>query len=183
MNAVHLHRLARALHRKGVPLAPELLLRVVRVFYSSVLPLGAEIGEGTQLGHGGLGVVIHPEARVGEYCMISHEVTIGGRSGERGAPWIGDGVLLAAGAKVLGPIRIGDGAIVGANAVVVHDVEAGEVVAGVPARAIHASFRAREAFRENMRAHFGVDILGKRSSPRPGELREVGGPGEGEVPA
>ncbi len=159
MNAVDLHRLARGIYRLGIPLVPHLLLRTVRVVYSSVLPIQVEIGDGTQLGHGGLGVVIHRDARIGKGCLIGHQVTIGGRSGHTGAPWIGDGVLLAAGAKILGPIRIGDGAIVGANAVVLHDVAAGDIVAGVPARSLHpSSTGARDAFRHNMQAHFGVDL-------------------------
>lgn len=158
MNAIYLHQVARRLRRAGVPLAPRLLVRAVRLIFSSVLPVEAEIGKGTWLGHGGLGVVIHPESRIGSGCLIAHQVTIGGRSGKVGAPWIGDGVLVAAGAKVLGPIRIGDGAVVGANAVVLHDVAPGDVVAGIPARSLHRrSSSAADAFRKNMAAHFGVE--------------------------
>lgn len=156
MNALDLHRLAHRLHLRGVPLVPDLIRRSIQVVFSAVLPPSAEIGEGTRLAYGGLGVVIHADARIGRKCLIAHQVTIGGRSGTRGAPIVGDGVMIGAGAKVLGPIRIGDGAIVGANAVVLEDVPEGVVVAGVPARRLPPSYRAREAFRREMREHFGV---------------------------
>ena len=158
MNALDLQRMAHRLHRQGVPVVPDLIRRTVQVLFSSVLPPELEIGEGTQLGYGGLGVVIHGEARIGRKCLIAQHVTIGGRSGSTGAPVIGDGVMIAAGAKVLGPIRIGSGAIVGANAVVLKDVEPGAVVGGIPARPLRASPDAREAFRREMREHFGVDL-------------------------
>ena len=164
MNALDLQRMAHRLHKQGIPMVPDLIRRTIQVLFSSVLPPELEIGEGTQLGYGGLGVVIHGEARIGRKCLIAQHVTIGGRSGSTGAPVIGDGVMIAAGAKVLGPIRVGSGAIVGANAVVLKDVGQGEVVGGIPARPLRASSDAREAFRKEMREHFGVEVPALRTS-------------------
>jgi serine O-acetyltransferase len=130
------YRLARRLHLGGVPLLPDLLRKVIYYLHSSFIPYEAEIGEGTELGYDGIGVVIHRGARVGRYCLISQQVTISGRSGIAGVPVIGDYVRIGAGAKVLGNVRIGDFAVIGANAVVLQDVPAGAVVAGVPARVI-----------------------------------------------
>jgi serine O-acetyltransferase len=158
MNALDLQRLAHRLHRGRVPVLPNLLRRAVQVVFSSVLPPELHVGEGTQLGYGGLGVVIHGDARIGRYCLIAQQVTIGGRSGHDGAPRLGDCVLVGAGAKVLGPIAIGDGAVIGANAVVVDDVPAGAVVGGIPARPLATSAAAREAFRREMREHFGIEL-------------------------
>jgi len=158
MDAVDLHRVARTLHRWKVPLGPTAIRRLIRLLYSTILPVEVEIGEGTRFGYGGLGVVIHPETRIGARCLIGQQVTIGGRSGHRGAPWLGDEVLVSPGAKILGPIVIGDGAIIGANAVVLHDVEAGQVVGGIPAKPLRASPTARRAFREEMEKHFGVTL-------------------------
>nr|WP_082342727.1 hypothetical protein [Vulgatibacter incomptus] len=159
MDAVGLHRVAKSLRARGVPFAPDVLRYAIRLLYSSVVPIETEIGEGTHLGYGGLGVVIHPAARIGARCLIGPHVTIGGRSGYTGAPRIGDEVLIAVGARVLGPIVIGDGAIVGANAVVVRDVPPGVVVGGVPARILGPAGRSREAFRAEMKAHFGVELV------------------------
>jgi len=130
------YRLARRLHLRGVPLLPEVLRKVIYYLHSSHIPYEAEIGEGSELGYGGIGVVIHRDAKLGRYCLISQQVTVSGRSGIEGVPVIGDYVRIGAGAKILGDIRIGDFAVIGANAVVLQDVPAGAVVAGVPARVI-----------------------------------------------
>jgi len=136
LDALVLHRAAKGLRRLGVPFIPKVLRKLLLYLHSSYLPLEAEIGEGTQLGYGGLGVVIHPEAKIGKHCLISQEVTIGGRSGMKGAPQIGNYVRIGAGAKLLGPIAVGDFAAIDANAVVLSDVHAGAVVAGIPARQV-----------------------------------------------
>jgi serine O-acetyltransferase len=136
VDAMTFYRLARKLKQRGVPLLPAVLRKAIYYLHSSYIPEDAEIGEGTQLGYGGIGVVIHKAARIGRHCLISQQVTVGGRSGIEGAPVIGDYVRIGAGAKILGNIHIGDFAVIGANAVVVKDVAPGTVVAGVPAKVI-----------------------------------------------
>jgi serine O-acetyltransferase len=133
-DAMTLYRAARKARQLGLPLVPALLRKMNYYLHHSVVPPGAEIGEGTTLGYGGLGVVIHEDARIGRHCLISQQVTIGGRSGREGVPAIGDYVRIGAGAKILGNVRVEDFAVVGANAVVTKDVRRGAVVAGVPAR-------------------------------------------------
>lgn len=136
MDAMTLYRVARRLHQLGVPLLPTVLRKAIYHLHSSVVPIEAELGEGTQFGYGGLGVVIHKEARVGRHCLLSQQVTLGGRSGLPGAPVLGDYVRVGAGAKLLGSIRVGNFAVIGANAVVLKDVPPGAVVAGVPAKVV-----------------------------------------------
>ena len=130
------YRVASWLYRHKVPLLPKLLWGLGYLCFNAHIPYTAEIGEGTQLGYGGMGIVIHGRTKIGRNCLIGQQVTIGGKSRHYEVPVIGDNVYIAAGAKVLGPIRVGDGAVIGANAVVVKDVPAHCVVAGVPARII-----------------------------------------------
>ena len=87
------------------------------------------------------GIVIHGQARIGDDCVIRHQVTLGNRHlGLPGdAPCLGRGVNVGAGAKILGAVAIGDGASIGANAVVLHDVPAGASAVGVPARVLPVS--------------------------------------------
>ncbi len=153
MNALKLHRLARRAKALGVPVVPALLRKTIHLLAHAYVPEGAEIGEGTELGYGGLGIVIHEEAKIGRHCLISQGVTIGGRGGKPGVPVIGDYVRIGAGAKILGAITIEDFAVIGANAVVTKDVARGAVVAGVPARELR---RDPDPMKSYVREHTGA---------------------------
>ena len=139
--SLKMQKLAHALHKQGFARTARTLSRVVRLVFAAYLPPEAQIGEGTELGYGGIGVIVHKDAVIGRNCLLSPGVVVGGRSGKEGVPVIEDEVLIGVGAKVLGPIRIGAGARIGANAVVLHDVEPGDTVAGVPARSLRATKR------------------------------------------
>jgi serine O-acetyltransferase len=87
-----------------------------------------------------MGVVIGETAEIGDDCTLYHGVTLGGTSWNKGKrhPTLGKGVVVGAGAKILGPITVGDGARIGSNAVVVKDVPPGATAIGIPARIIEA---------------------------------------------
>jgi serine O-acetyltransferase len=136
LDALSFYRVAHRLHRAGFRRIAQALTKASRIAFSAHVPAGATIGEGCELGYGGLGVIIHSDAVIGNEVLISPGVVIGGRSELKGVPVIEDGVKIGCGAKVLGPIRVGRGANIGANAVVVHDVAAGDTVVGIPARSL-----------------------------------------------
>jgi len=105
--------------------------------FGITIPHTTCIGPGLFIGHFG-GIVVHGAAVIGRNCNLSHDVTIGqtNRGDHQGCPVIGDSVYLGPGSKVIGRVIIGSNVAIGANAVVTHDVQDGEVVAGVPARVI-----------------------------------------------
>lgn len=116
--------------------------RVSEVFAVDIHP-AARIGSGVFIDHA-TSVVIGETAVVGDDVSMLQEVTLGGTGKDKGDrhPKVGNGVLLCAGAKVLGNIQIGDGARVGASSVVLHHVPAYATVVGVPARATAATLAA-----------------------------------------
>ncbi len=136
LDALTFQRAAHLLHVRNHGLAARLVTRLARHLFGSYLAPETVIGAGSELGYGGIGVVIHGEAKLGRDVLVSPGVIIGGRSGLPGAPDIADRVKIGAGAKILGPIKVGEGAFIGANAVVIHDVAPGDVVVGIPARPI-----------------------------------------------
>lgn len=109
------------------------------------IPYQARIGDGTRIGIGGIGVVIHPNSIIGRNCVISQQVTLGGRAGGNGTPVVGDNVWISPGAKCLGG-KIGDNVVIGANSVVLHEVESNTVVAGVPAKVISRDISKYQAY-------------------------------------
>ncbi|WP_224242742.1 serine acetyltransferase [Hyalangium gracile] len=165
MNALSLWSLSRRLAGYRMPLASRLVRKLGLVLYSAYLPAEAEIGEHTTLGYGGIGVFIHPKARIGHHCILSQFISIGGMRGLEGAPTIGDYVRIGTGARILGPVRIGDFAVVGANSVVMRDVPAGTVVFGIPARVVRTpADPVAEYERETGRQVSPVD---RERAPRP----------------
>jgi len=135
LNAMFFYRQMRWLYLHHIPFLPKLIELMVFLLYNSKVPYQAEIGKGTKLGYGGIGVVIHAKAKVGCNCMIAQQVTIGGgNSHYPGVPTIGDNVYMAKGSIIMGGITIGNNVTIGANAVVNKPVPDNAVVAGVPAR-------------------------------------------------
>ena len=113
------------------------LFRYVRNHYGIEIPLSVEIGRRVMLGHQH-GIVFHPLAKVGDGCIIRHNVTIGAHSlkQNRLVPTLGNNVEIGCGATIIGGIHVGDGASVGANTLVRTDVPPGALAVGNPARII-----------------------------------------------
>ena len=105
----------------------------MRWWFGCFLPGSATLGEGVKAGYGGIGIVVHKQARIGARTIIGPGVVIGGNGAQLGVPEIGEDVLIGAGAKLLGPIRVGNRCRIGANAVVLTDVPDDCVAVGVPA--------------------------------------------------
>lgn len=122
------------LYRKNIPFFPNFISYLIRLLYSAWIPYSASIGRGTVFGYGGLGVVIHGRAIIGENCHIDQHVTIGGTSKKIEVPILGNNIYVGAGAKIIGPVKIGSNVVIGANAVVVNDIPDGCLAVGVPAR-------------------------------------------------
>lgn len=130
---------------------------------------GAVIGERVFIDHG-MGVVIGETAVVGDGCTIYHGVTLGGTSWEKGKrhPTLGRGVVIGAGAKVLGPITVGDNARIGSNAVVVKDVPAEATVIGIPGRVVEPAVADKFREREETARKLGFAAYGQvRDMPDP----------------
>lgn len=135
LGIMELYRLSRMLYLEGMEEGAKHIQGFIFNKFNSRVPYLAEIGEGTRIGIGGIGVVIHPNSVIGRDCVIGQQVTLGGRVGGAGTPIIGDNVWISPGAKCLGG-RIGSNVVIGANSVVLKEVESNSVVAGVPARLI-----------------------------------------------
>jgi len=132
--ALFVYRVFRWLFERRVPAQPFRFFaeRLIEITTGISIPAEASIGKGLRIHHFG-GIIVHPQAVIGEGCTIYHEVTLGDLGGRGGAPRIGNGVLMGAGAKVIGNIEVGDNSVIGANAVVLTSVPAGHLAVGVPA--------------------------------------------------
>lgn len=131
------HRISHWLWEHNLKLLARINSQLIRFFTGIEIHPGAKIGKRFFIDHG-MGVVIGETSEIGDDVTIYHGVTLGGVSLEKGKrhPTIGNGVVIGAGAKVLGAITIGDHSRIGANAVVIKSVPANSVVIGVPGQVV-----------------------------------------------
>ena len=155
--AIQAYRIAHWLWQQGrVSLALFLQNRIASVFDVDIHP-AAVIGHGIMIDHA-TGLVIGETSVVGNNVSMLHSVTLGGCGSGPGPrhPRISDGVLVSAGAKLLGPILVGEGAKIAAGSVVLSDVAAHSTVAGVPAKQVGALSAVLPAL--NMDQYISEDI-------------------------
>ncbi|MEK9775847.1 MAG: serine O-acetyltransferase [Quisquiliibacterium sp.] len=158
-HAIAFHRLAHALFGAGFHVLARWLSHLARWLTGIEIHPAAKIGRRVFIDHG-MGVVIGETTQIGDDCTIYQGVTLGGTSLERGAkrhPTLEQGVVVAAGAKVLGPFTIGAGARIGSNSVVLKGVPAGATAVGIPARII---LEENDQRREEQAAKMGFSAYG-----------------------
>ncbi len=136
LHAIWAHRVWHRLWRRRMRFLARAGSQLTRWLTGVEIHPGARIGRRFFIDHG-MGVVIGETAEIGDDVMLYHGVTLGGRTRDGGKrhPTLGDGVVVGAGAKVLGPVVIGDHTAIGANAVVTKDAPPDSVLVGVPAKA------------------------------------------------
>lgn len=139
VHAVLCHRVANRLWRRDWLYAARFVSYLARVWTTVDIHPGATIGERFFIDHGA-GVVIGETAEIGNDVTLYHGVTLGGTWWHKGKrhPTIGNGCVIGAGAKILGPLTIGDHARVGANSVVIKDVPDGQTAVGIPAKVVQS---------------------------------------------
>lgn len=145
VQALLAHRLANALLRAGVPVAPRVIATVARSLTGIEIHPAADIGAGLFIDHG-MGVVIGETAALGEDVTMYQGVTLGGTGFATGKrhPTVEARVTIGSGAKLLGPIVVGHGAKIGANTVVIHDVPPNSTVVGIPGHPVRVEGRRPE---------------------------------------
>ena len=136
-HAIFWHRFIHPLYNIGVPVLPRVMSHAVRFFTGIEIHPGAKIDSGFFIDHG-MGVVIGETAEIGRDCTLYQGVTLGGTSllREKRHPTLGDGVVVGAGAKIIGAVVVGANAKIAAGAVVVKPVPPDSTVVGVPGRVV-----------------------------------------------
>lgn len=139
-----LYRIGHWLYRYNIPLIPKLIYLLNYLLFNSSIPSSVKIGKGSKFAYGGIGVVIHANAVIGNNCIIGQGITIGGRSKNPIVPIICDNVYMGAGCRVLGPIKIQSDVIIAPNAVVMKSVQSNSIVAGVPSKVIKSGIKVED---------------------------------------
>src|SRR5438046_3912111 len=170
LHALYIHKLARWFWIHGLRWLGRFTSQLGRWLTGIEIHPGAQIGRCVFIDHG-MGVVIGETAEVGVGCTIYQGVTLGGTSLYRGAkrhPTLGPGVVVGAGAKVLGGFVVGAGAKIGSNAVVVKAVPAGATVIGIPGRIVEEPQNATQA--ERFAAYA---VVAEQDDPHPKAIQQL----------
>lgn len=131
------HMISHFLYKKNLLFLARLISQIARFLTGIEIHPGATLGAGILIDHG-MGVVIGETAELGDRITIYHGTTLGGTGKEKGKrhPTVGDNVVIGAGSKVLGNIKIGSNSKIGANSVVLDDVPEGDTVVGIPGKVV-----------------------------------------------
>ncbi|OLS59014.1 serine O-acetyltransferase [Pseudomonas putida] len=161
MHAIWLHRAAHCLWKKDWKWLARLVSNFGRWLTGIEIHPGAKVGRRFFIDHG-MGIVIGETAEIGDDVTLYQGVTLGGTSWNKGKrhPTLENGVVVGAGAKVLGPFTVGAGAKIGSNAVVTKAVPAGATAVGIPGRIIVKTDVEQEARRKAMAEKIGFDAYG-----------------------
>ena len=137
LHAIWFHRLSHKLYLRGWVLLPRMISNFARFVTGIEIHPGATIGEGLFIDHG-TGIVIGETAEIGKNVTLYQGVTLGGTGKEKGKrhPTIGDNVVVASGAKVLGSFTVGEHAKIGAGSVVLKEVPPYATVVGIPGKIV-----------------------------------------------
>lgn len=160
LHALQAHRVSHWLWTHKLKWLGRVLSTISRFITGIEIHPGAKIGHRFFIDHG-MGVVIGETAEIGDDCTVYHGVTLGGTSWQPGKrhPTLEDGVVIGAGAKVLGPITVRKNARVGSNAVVVKDVPEGASIVGVPGRIV-TKREGKDQRRQDIAQKMGFDAYG-----------------------
>lgn len=158
LHAIWCQRLANRLWRANWKFLARFISTLARWLTGVEIHPGATIGRRFFIDHG-MGVVIGETAEIGDDVTLYHGVTLGGTSWDAGKrhPTLEDGVVVGAGAKILGPIVISKNARVGSNSVVVKEVPEGATVVGIPGRVVNAPQGEDQLKRAKVAQKYGFD--------------------------
>jgi serine O-acetyltransferase len=175
LHAIFAHRIAHGLWRRGFCFSARWLSYFTRMFTQIDIHPGATIGSRFFIDHG-CGVVIGETAEIGNEVTLYHGVTLGGVSWNAGKrhPTLCDGVMVGAGAKILGPVTVGRYARVGANSVVVNDIPESMTVVGIPGRVVLPDEQRRQVQHGiDLDHHLMPDPVGKAVTALLGRIDDL----------
>ena len=183
-HAIMWHRISHLLWKIKLKLVARIISNILRTLTGIEIHPGAKIKSGFFIDHGmitgieihpaakigknlfidhGLGVVIGETSIIGDNVLIYHGVTLGGTSLKKGKrhPTIDDNVIVGAGSKILGPLRIGINTKIGANSVVIEDIPENSTVVGIPGKVVNKEFtsNAPDLYHNKLPDPTGEDML------------------------
>jgi len=137
LHAIWLHRISHWFYKRDFVLVPRMISNLARFLTGIEIHPGATIGKGLFIDHG-TGIVIGETAEIGDNVTLYQGVTLGGTGKEKGKrhPTVGDNVVVASGAKVLGSFKVGDNSKIGAGSVVLKEVPPNSTVVGIPGQVV-----------------------------------------------